>query len=159
MVPNNTWRSLCSSLKRIDSELILHLALIRDDSVPSCLACEPWVDECTALGRSGFGPCAGLRRLVREEKPIVCHLHLYSSTLAAVIAIKNAGAGSRLFATFHSPISQWSWRHRFAFRVAVSMCDTVIGASAFTAGELRKWREDVVTAPPPVDVGRAASRD
>jgi glycosyltransferase involved in cell wall biosynthesis len=54
--------------------------------------------------------------------------------------------------TFHSPISQWKPRHRGAFRAAVSMADVVIGASEFTARQLRPWRPDVVTAPPSVDV-------
>jgi glycosyltransferase involved in cell wall biosynthesis len=145
-------RVLGQALKRMDERLSIHLVLVGDSEPILKSDQEPWLDRCSVLGDRGGLRWSELRRLIRKERPAICHLHLYTSTLPATIAVKTARTGTSLLTTFHSPISQWHWRHRAAFRIAVSMADTVIGASEFTSGELRPWRGDVVTASPSVVV-------
>ncbi len=151
-------KSLYSTLKTIDSKFVIHLLLLRDQLPNEGLSCQTWIDNLFVLNGSKIRRWVKLARLVRDVKPDVCHLHLYTSTLAAAVAVKLA-SNSELIATFHSPISQWKWRHRIAFRTAVSLCDGVIGALDFTAQQLRKWRFDCVSASPPVAIDEASNRD
>ncbi len=140
-------RTLYPVLKELAGDIEIHLVLIvvQFQTVPV-----------RNNGGKNDAACGGfprrmalLRRLMQQQRPDICHLHLYTSTMCAVIATRLA-VQTKLVASFHSPISQWNWRHRIGFRIATAMCDTVIGASEFTAGQLRKWRPDVVTASPPI---------
>lgn len=91
-------------------------------------AATPWAASVHALGRRKGWKAPALARLLRELRPDVCHLHLYSSLLPAVLAAR-AGARVRLVTTLHIPLWQWSLRHRLAWRAAVSLSDAVTASS------------------------------
>lgn len=146
---------LSQALKSREPDWTIHLVVLDDEPLDRQSDSIRCFDECTWLGREGGARWRRLRQLVKERSPDICHLHLYSSTLPAVLRIKLSNAETQIFLTFHSPISQWSIRHRAAFRLAVALADKVIGASALTASQLHKWRQDVVTASPAIAVHQA----
>lgn len=96
------------------------------------------VEGVHVLGRvAGWGTFGRLFALLRRERPDICHLHLYSSLLPALLAARAAGA--RVVSTLHMPLSQWSPRHRLAWRLAVRGSHGVTMGSRATAASFGRW--------------------
>lgn len=144
-------RSLYRALKRLDSDFEIGLLLLRDGARNGNLDGEDWIDELVTVHSWRSWRWSRMRSAIQGFHPDVCHLHLYSSTLLAAAAIK-CTSRCRLLSTFHLPLSQWKRRHRQAFRIAVSMCDTVVGASELTANQLSAWRPDAITSSPSIEI-------
>lgn len=104
-----------------------------------------------------------LRTLLQHQCPDICHLHLYSHLLPAVLAVRAARA-PRLVTTLHMPLWQWSRRHRWAWRFAVSASDWVTGNSSATLRSVGRWPESprararLVRPPLAVQARQAPSR-
>jgi glycosyltransferase involved in cell wall biosynthesis len=91
--------------------------------------------EVFLIDRRGAARLAGLRKIVRQARPDVCHLHLYTSLLPATLVLRALGV-PRLLATLHMPLNAWNWRHRTAWRLAVGMVDRVICNSSAVADSI-----------------------
>ncbi len=76
-----------------------------------------------------------LASLLRKERPDICHLHVYTSFLAASVLVR-VGGYARCVATLHMPLSAWAWRYRQSWRLAVRLCDSVVGVSSQVLSEL-----------------------
>lgn len=100
-------------------------------------------------------------RLLRRLRPDVCHLHLYSSLLPAVVASRCARAPC-IVTTLHMPLWNWSPRHRLAWRLAVAMSHKVTGNSSATlrsAGRQPGSKGTHLVPPPlPTELLHASSR-
>lgn len=101
--------------------------------------------ETTALP----GPAA-LRGLLRERPGAVVNLHLYSSLLRAAVIAKLSH--KKVISTLHLPLAQWSFRHRLAWRIAVSVSDHVVGVSTDCLSGLGPFlsMESTIVAPAPL---------
>lgn len=73
-------------------------------------------------GRRGVLPA------LRGARGGVVHLHLYTSLLP-VVALARLVGGVRVVTTFHLPLTQWSWRHRLAWRWAARLSHACAGVS------------------------------
>jgi len=147
-------RTLYTEIKQMSTDCLTHLVLLKGMVADDFLSCETWCDEVTVIDGSSKPHGGNLLSIVRNALPDICHLHLYTSTLSVVRTVGKLKL-TKVISTFHSPISQWSWRHRIKLWLAVRKCDAVIGASEFTANQLRSWDSNVMTASPPVDVAKA----
>ncbi|MEI6800250.1 MAG: glycosyltransferase [Pseudomonadota bacterium] len=70
----------------------------------------------------------GLKALTQTHPDAIYNLHLYSSLLPAVQALRRAGA--LVVTTLHMPLGPWNILHRMRWRLAVARSIAVIGVSA-----------------------------
>lgn len=146
-------RTLYSELKRLEPNLVVNLILLKGGVPKDFLQVEKWCECATSADGNRYNYALKLACSKTTSGYNIYHLHLYTSLFPAAVVLRLLGRGN-LVATFHSPIQQWHWRYRFVFRIAVKLCDVVIGASEYTAGQLRTWRSDTVTASPPTLINR-----
>lgn len=91
-------------------------------------AIRQWADDVVVLERGLPDAFAALQRLIRDQRPQVCHLHLYTSLLPVTVLARCLGV-SRVVTTLHVPLRQWSWRHRLMWRAAVALSHRLVGVS------------------------------
>ncbi|WP_198552526.1 glycosyltransferase family 4 protein [Psychromonas sp. MB-3u-54] len=130
-------------------DISIHIVLFKDleDDVPQL----EWAESVSVVKGNRLARCFALRRLVKSIKPDICHFHLYTSLLLVTIALVGIKR-LKTVATFHSPISIWNRIYRAAFFLSTRLLDKVIAGSELTAHELRDWRKDVQTCPPPINI-------
>ncbi|TWT80136.1 Glycogen synthase [Planctomycetes bacterium CA13] len=146
---------LYDTLSAALAESEFRLVLLSDKANLS-VSSDRWGGPVEICGKEPSRKFRALRSIVNQQQPDIVHLHLYTSILPAILSLK-PWSRVPVISTFHLPISQWSCRHQMGFRIAAAMCDRVIGASAFTADQLRKWIPDVIQASPPISVSNDAS--
>lgn len=99
-----------------------------------------------------------LYRLLKRERPDICHLHLYSSLLPAVLVARAAGV-RRVVTTLHMPIWHWHCRHRVAWRLALALSHFVMGNSSATLRSVGWPAGDrAALVPPPLPAALLDSR-
>lgn len=110
------------------------------------------VDSVVVLhGKTQFEKFGRLVALLRQTKPRICHLHLYSSLLPSALAVRLVSR-ARLVVTLHMPAWQWHRRHRVAWRLALGLSHFVMGNSSATLRSVGRWPAGDQTAlvPPPL---------
>lgn len=110
------------------------------------------IDMVHALGKNGgIHGYLRLYRLLKRERPDICHLHLYSSLLPAMLAVRAAGI-HQVVTTLHMPLWQWHWWHRLGWRLALALSHFVMGNSSATLRSVGRWPAGDRTAlvPPPL---------
>jgi len=114
--------------------------------------------QCAAAVHRIGGPLpaalARLRRLVRQRKPDVCHLHLYARLLPVTLLLR-AMRVPRLVTTLHMPLDQWSWRHRVGWQAAIRLAGHVVCNSPTVARSIgrdgSRAGKPVFVIPPPLE--------
>lgn len=108
-----------------------------------------WARNVHVLGARGtMARAVGLRRLLRRERPAVCHLHIYSSLLPAVLTAR-AVPQVRVVSTLHTTLWQWNLRHRIGWRVAVALSHAVTGVSEGVLASIGRRAGDRTWLTPP----------
>lgn len=107
-----------------------------------------WAQSIHILGARGPSGILALNRLVRRKRPTVCHLHLYSSLLPAVL-VTRAVPGVWVISTLHLTLWQWNWRHRLGWRIALFFSHAVTGVSQGVLGSINREPGGITWLTPP----------
>jgi glycosyltransferase involved in cell wall biosynthesis len=109
-----------------------------------------WGDQWWVLADQAGGAANRFGGVLREFRPNVCHLHLYTSLLRIVL-IARAHRVPMVVTTLHIPLTNWSARHRLAWRLAALLSDRIVAGSYATReslGRLARRKRASVAVPP-----------
>lgn len=114
-----------------------------------------WTGETVVILSGGIRKYAELTALLLGGKADLVHMHLYTSMLPAVLAVKYK-AHLPVVATWHSPLHAWNRLHWIKQLVALRLVDQAIGGSCETGEELRKWNRAATAISPPIAISEQA---